>query len=408
MKPKYSSEDFYDRQWEQRHFQGLLLQGQNILISAPRRVGKTELSYKLLDWAVSQGWRAAYGDVQHAKDEADFLNELVKMLTEAGVNPSALDQLKNAGAKLRNLLPSAKYAVGEQSLELKLQPEAKDAYREAEECLEQLLSSLKKPGTTLMLCLDELPIFLTKLSHETGGEARAAYALHWFRRLRRSPHLQHVRWLLCGSIGLDTYVEQRGLAGTINDLLPEKLGPFSDEIALEFLKHRARSGLEGVESFELPDDLARELVARVGWPLPYYLGLMVHEMRAIPPHLRSKNFPSLADVETAYASLISAEKKVQFMHWVSRLDLQFGKVAALAAHSILKACCEKPRGITKSKLRQLMILRQPQADAEVLERELVSMLGILQRDGYLDSDEGSRWTFRSFLLRDFWREHVVY
>ncbi len=405
MIKRYSSPDFYDRQWEQRHFQGLLSQRQNILISAPRRVGKTELAYKLLDWADSEGWRIAYGDVQQAKDEADFLHELAKMLAGAGVRPGAVDQLKNAGSALRQLMPSATYAVGDHSLELNLNLEAADALASALRCLDQLLTALVEEGANLLLCLDEMPIFLSTLSREPDGEARAAHILHWFRKIRCAPHLRHVRWLLCGSIGLDTFVEHRGLAGSINDLKPEKLGPFEHEIAVAFVKHRA--GI-GVEAFEMPDDVASRVVARVGWPLPFYLRLMVDEMQAIPPPLRSKSYPSLSDVETAYATLVSPDKRVQFMHWVRRLELQFGKVTALAAHSILKACCQKPTGETKSRLRQLMIQRQPESDPEVLERDLISLLGTLQRDGYLDSDNGTHWVFRSFLLRDFWKNHVVY
>lgn len=405
MLKQYSSPDFYDRQWEQRHFQGLLSQEQNILISAPRRVGKTELAYKLLDWASGEGWGTAYGDVQHAKDEADFFEEIAKMMIEAGVKRGTVDSLMNAGSTLRRLLPTAKYSSGEHSVELSLNPEVEEAFGAAQRCLDQLLTSLSKGGHHVMLCLDELPIFLSTLSKEVNGEARAAHVLHWFRKIRCAPNLRSVRWLLCGSIGLDTFVEQRALAGSINDLKPEKLGPFEHEIAIEFVKHRARLGLE---AFEMPNDVAAGVVTRVGWPLPFYLRLMVDEMQAIPPFMRSKDYPAEADVETAYKTLVSWDKKVQFWHWVTRLEQQFGKVTTGTAHCILKACCQKPAGITRSRLRQLIVQRQPGGDAEVLERDLVSLLGVLQRDGYLHSDDGTRWVFRSFLLRDFWRNHVVY
>ena len=405
MEKIYSSRDFYDRQWEQRHFQDLLSRGQNILISAPRRVGKTELAYMLLDWAHSEGWQTAYGDVQDAKDEADFLNELAKMLTKVGASKGAVNTLMEAGSALRRLLPSVKYTSEGQSVELKFSPEAEDALAKVERCFDQLISSLTKKEEKIMLCLDEMPIFLSKLCKETNGEARAAHILHWFRKLRNAPNLRHVRWLLCGSIGLDTFVEQRGLAGTITDLKPEKLGPFEPQIAIEFVKRRASLGLE---AFVMPDDVAAEVVNRVGWALPYYLKLMVDEMQAIPPAEKSKSFPSAADVEAAFIILVSSNKRVQFMHWVSRLELQFGIATTQTVHVILKACCQKPGGTSKSRLRQLLIKRQPEGDLEILERDLVLLLGTLQRDGYLHSDDGTQWVFRSFLLRDFWKNHVVY
>lgn len=402
---KYASADFYDREWEQRHFRGLLSQGQNILISAPRRVGKTELAYKLLDWASDQSWRVAYGDVQDAKDEAGFFDELVKMLMKAGINRKAVDTLMDIGSKLRKSLPSVTYSDGENSLEVQLHSEVEEAFAEALRYLDQLLTSLSEGNHHVLLCLDEMPIFLSTLSKEVQGEARAAHILNWFRKIRCAPHLKNVRWLLCGSIGLDTFVEHRGLAGTINDLRPEKLGPFEHDIAIKFVKHRARFTPEG---FEMPDEVAVDIVNRVGWSLPFYLRLMVDEMQAIPPFQRSKDYPAVTDVETAYRILVSLDKRVLFKHWVSRLELQFGKIPAETAHAILKACCQKPTGMLKSRLRQLIIRRHPQGDTEVLERDLVSLLSILQRDGYLHSEDGVRWVFRSFLLRDFWKNHVVY
>jgi len=401
---RFSSPGFYDRQWEQRHFQNLLSDGQNILITAPRRVGKTELAYKLLDWAADNEWLTTYANIEHGQSEADFFDELVSALANAGVQPGILDQFRNARANLRKLLPrSAKISNGEQSIEIALNDEAEDALVKTQERLSQLLQSLTPDGRVVLVALDELPIFLSTLSSQPNGEARIAALLHWFRKLRTDPKLRRVRWLLCGSIGLDTFVEQRAMAGSINDLKPEKLGPFEHPIAVEFVKHRGRICPEAIE---IPDELAEEIVSLVGWPLPYYLRLMVEELTALPPGGRSKPFPSSADVSAAYSVLISPDKKVQFMHWVGRLDLQFGKIVGQTAHAILKQCCQKPTGTTTGRLRALLIKRSPHGDPDALERQLADVLSILERDGYLHSVD-NRWAFRSFLLRDFWSRHVT-
>lgn len=402
---RYSSPYFYDRQWEQHRFQGLLLEGRNVLVTAPRRVGKTELTWKLLDWAADSDWLPAYANVEHAQSEADFFDELIRALTETGIKPSLLNQVRNAGAELRKQLPSsATLSNGEQSIEFELSPAAEDALRNAEDHFNQLLESITTGEQKILIGLDELPIFLTTLTTQPNGDERAAAFLSWFRKLRNAPALRIVRWLLCGSIGLDTFVERRRLAGTINDLKPEKLGPFEHPIAVEFVKLRASYGADAIQ---LSNEIAEAVVAHVGWPLPYYLQLMVDELKALPPFQRSQNFPSLSDVEAAYTALMSPDKKVQFVHWVGRLDLQFGKIIAETAHAILKQCCQKPLGTTRTRLRTLLIKRSPHGDPEVLERELVDILGVLERDGYLHN-EGARWAFRSFLLRDFWLRHVVY
>jgi uncharacterized protein len=399
----FADADFYGREWEQTVLQNLLLDGKNILITAPRRVGKTQLTRKVLDWARAQSWIPVYANVEDSTNEADFFEEIIRALYEAGIRPGAFDQLKNNLGKLRNALPSATISDGTHTATIHLSRSAEDELQMANRVLTQLLEAIAKEGQTILIGLDELPIFLTSLSKQAGGEARAAGVLNWFRKLREAPGLQSIRWLLCGSIGLDTFVEQRSLAGTINNLKPEKLGPFEHEVAVGFVKLLATRGREG---FAISEELAEAIVAKVGWPLPFYLRLMVEELKAQPPGQRSASFPSVLDVDAAYASLVSPDKTIHFAHWVGRLELQFGASKSPAVHAILKQCCQKPGGSTTNRLRTLMIQRSPHSDPEVIERELAHTLTILQRDGYLHG-EGSRWAFRSLLLRDFWLRHVL-
>ena len=402
---KYSSADFYDRQWEQQQLHTLIQGGQNVLVTAPRRVGKTQLTFKLLDWATSEGWLAAFADVQHAINEADFLDEVCRALTEAGIRPKALDQLKNTTKALRKILsPTVTFSDGESSVEIKLSPEIEEVLQQAQDGMNQLFETISTTKGNILIGLDELPIFLTTLSTQPGGKARVTAFLHWFRRLRGLPNLRSLRWLLSGSIGLDTFVEARGLAGTINDLRPQKLGPFEPEIALAFVQHYAS---QEPQPLKIDEITAKAIVESVGWPLPYYLRLLVDEMKALPPPKRSLNYPALDDVATAYAELISPDKKVQFAHWHSRLELQFGKVDAPLAHLILEQCCKKPLGCLRSTLRSAILRKYPQHSSETLEGKIVSLLSVLERDGYLHTVE-NRWAFRSFLLRDFWLKHVIY
>ena len=57
-------------------------------------------------------------------------------------------------------------------------------------------------------------------------------------------------------------------------------------------------------------------------------------------------------------------------------------------------------------LRTRLLARSPQADPESVERELDLVLGLLERDGYLMRDKNT-CVFRSFLLRDYWRNRFA-
>ena len=54
-----------------------------------------------------------------------------------------------------------------------------------------------------------------------------------------------------------------------------------------------------------------------------------------------------------------------------------------------------------------MLKRHPHKDNDWIDYELNRVLGILERDGYLQN-AGTRWAFRSFLLRDFWQRHILH
>ena len=85
--------------------------------------------------------------------------------------------------------------------------------------------------------------------------------LYWMRRLR----LQYagIRWLLAGSIGLDTVAARLNMADSINDLRIEKLGAFDTPTADALLL-----ALAAAHHVDLGDGARRHTVARVGRPTP--------------------------------------------------------------------------------------------------------------------------------------------
>lgn len=244
--------------------------------------------------------------------------------------------------------------------------------------------------------------FLAKLQKEVNGGARVDLVLRWLRALRLNTP-KRITWIICGSVGLDTFVEQHDLVGTINDLTLQRLGPFTEETAVAFLK-----ALGASERNPLPvwDAVAQAIVERVGWPLPYYLQLMFHALRELPPDVRSAGYPTVEDVDTAFAELLSPHCSSYFAHWDTRLDDQVDVAQAATARFLLKQICTSNRGVSRNKLLQLLLGRHPNADPEPLERELGLVLDLLERDGYLHR-HNSTYAFRSFLLRDYWKRRFT-
>src|SRR5690349_10278538 len=71
-------EDFFDRKRELSHIEDRL-QTDNILLLAPRRVGKTSLMYRLRDGASKQDMLAAYLSVSDVSTEFQFIQKLYEI-----------------------------------------------------------------------------------------------------------------------------------------------------------------------------------------------------------------------------------------------------------------------------------------------------------------------------------------
>lgn len=76
-----------------------------------------------------------------------------------------------------------------------------------------------------------------------------------------------MRWLLAGSIGLDTVTRRLALGDTINDLyLYSDFGAFTRESAFALLAELAKS-----YSMTLTDDVKGHVCDRTGWLIPFHL-----------------------------------------------------------------------------------------------------------------------------------------
>jgi hypothetical protein len=199
---------------------------------------------------------------------------------------------------------------------------------------------------------------------------------------------------------LDTFAEIRKLTAAINDLQPASLGAYPEPIAIAFLQELGRS-----KSINLSEDLCRALLAEIGWPLPFFLQLVFHELYSFLG--RPAREPQAEDIRQACRRLLAPQFYKHFEPWRSRLSEGMDVDHHCAAVAVLNALCVKPDGLPRTALRDAVIAKLPQRDPEDSSRVLATALGQLERDGYLlrkDGAEGAAATyaFRSFLLRDYW------
>jgi hypothetical protein len=378
-------ENFFDREADLKDFWSKL-ESDNLLLLAPRRVGKTSVLYHMQSNAQAKGFCPIFVDVSDCQDELRFVKRLYDVILEHH-NAAARFMESVKQSSLGQFLSSVK-KVGVSGFSLEVQGRE----HEWADIGEEITRSLEKLEQKTLIQIDELPVFALKLlNHEDETkQGRIRDFLYWLRRIRLQ--YTHVRWMLAGSVGLDTIASRLNITDAINDLAIVPLGAYTQPIADQFLLELARS-----YNLKLEPAVRQRILERVGWLVPYYLQLVFSK-------LRHHEQQQVADVDAAIDTLLSPTHKAHFDYWRQRLRDELGRPDADHAALMLHAACRTPQGVRRSLLMQKLI--DPLPDAAKREEKGRYLLDTLVNDGYLVEKE-KYFSFQSPLLREYWVRHVA-
>src|ERR1022692_464661 len=378
-------DDFFDRAREMAQC-WRDLDTDNLLLLAPRRVGKTSLMKKMAEGAGAQGFATAFVDVSDCADELRFVQRLYAAILNDNIGDRLWNQIENSwlGKTMHRV-----QKVGGGGFTLEFSQTDASWTRLGEE----LADALSKLEGRWLIQIDELPVFVLKLlNHDEAAErALVREFLYWMRRLRQQ--YTGVRWMLAGSIGLDTVTARLNIADAINDLRLATLGAFDRQTADGLLQ-----ALSAAHKVDLNETVRRHVVNRVGWPAPFYLQLIFHELRGIGRAVVD------ADVDRAIEDLLGPQHRNYFDYWRQRLYEELGRADADYAMALLNYCCRSNEGSSRGTLS--LVLAKAIPDAAQREDKLRYLLDVLQNDGYL-VEEGGRRRFCSPLLREYWLRRVA-
>jgi len=214
--------------------------------------------------------------------------------------------------------------------------------------------------------------------------------LHWLRSYRQKDS-NYLRWIFCGSIGLDTFTEKHNLSGAFNDVLPYGIGAFDESTAKRFLMK-----LGDDNDLPLNDDCCSLIIALIGWPLPFFLQAHFKQLSRLKNSHGNKNVTD-TDINQAYLNI--PENTPSLRSWEERLDMQLSAEESVCCKALLTAICKAKKGVKREKLFDTLYALIE--DVDRCEGKLIFCLNLLERDGYILFNERV-FVFRSPLLRDYW------
>ncbi|HXO19749.1 MAG TPA: AAA-like domain-containing protein [Thermoanaerobaculia bacterium] len=376
----------FDRDKEAARLWRYFKQGRNVLMLAPRRMGKTVLLERLKEESEGNGFRAIVLDVEGYRQQKDFFQQMCASIQEElGVGQAILASLTE---RLKRVVHGADNLQGDwRNLLLSM-----DWQLFADQLLAQLEEATD--GMTWVFLVDEITIF-TKALLDGAGVSTASDFLYKLRQLCREH--PKVRWLFTGSIGLDTLARRHGFEGSLVDLEVFSLDPFSSETATDFLQQIARrNGLVLTEAAVLT------MCERLGWLSPYYLE-KIGEVAC-----DSASGDKVVDSDAANLaadSLLDLAQRTYWSTWREHLDKNFPEPERTSLFTILAEAARSRHGASIDAL--VLTLNRPSGEP-LVESSVRSYLDTLEADGYLKANPArSHFRFRMNLLREWWLRYVA-
>ena len=395
-------ENFFGRNDIAQHLRQIL-DHDDILLLGPRRIGKTSLARAVMAITRKDGWKAIEIVVASCIEEKGFLDKLEGELKKAIDSRAGKlwDGVREKFGALGKRIKSLKFGGFGATAEVGL------AGSDADDWItvgNELLALLGELDDRWLIYVDELPIMLFNIirQDQTGGVLRVRRFLDWFRNdVRALAGAGKVRWLISGSVGLDTLVQEHGMADTINSLNHQNLPPFTDPLACQLIRELATS-----YKITLDDNAVRQLVDAVSWPQPYYLQIAFQQLRSLIAASPATTPQDL--IETAIDQIIQPGVGADndFHHWEKRLDMQLAPPLAALAKALLAQSAARPGGTRAENLLDTVQQRHPGASDDEARALFVRLRDILLRDAYWLADDssgsGRHYRFALEPLRRWW------
>ena len=367
------------------------LEKDNILLTAPRRFGKTAAMYKLLDEPRPQ-FLPLYTDLEPIETPGDFMVELISKVYQKRQFKRTINRLwegsKDVALFFRNLpedidIGGFKFKVREATN----MPVHWKSYGE------RLMDLISGEAPSLLLILDEFTVMIDNIARKTPEEAENV--LRWFRAARIAPETR-IRFVIGSSINLIPTLDSMGLVDTVNDLYIQKLKPFDDHTAKCYVEEVFDS--QGVTLSTEARDMILELV---GAPIPYLLAVLVSIVIDQQHATGAAVSPDL--VKTVFnEDLLGGRTSASFRHYRSRIDTYYPGLEGDTARAILRSLSRSANGLEKQTLYQLFLQYSAQTHAHKTEEGFMHLMHKLENDFYI-SEQNRRVDFFSRVLKLWWK-----
>jgi uncharacterized protein len=372
---------FFKRPEIRKKILSAVASNENLLISAPRRVGKSSILLDLVD-NPDKNYYAVFVDTEAITSSEDFFKVILQTILDAdkieafgSFNSTIKEKLKKWTSRI------AGFNIAGVGIEL-IKSEQKTYYEEFNE----FLRDIKLEGKKILLLVDEFPITVEKIQDAHGVE-KAIHFLSQNRALRQNPTFQEkIQYVYTGSIGLLTAVKKIKATDKINDLREIKIDALSKAESVELLTNLLNDEYRQT----LTEGTTNHILEKLEWWIPFYFQLMVREISNLP----EKGVVTKETVDIAFEKIIE-NGNIYFEHFKDRLLKVFKAPGELKFVTEFLILVKNNADTDYARALNL-------AEKNNCRSELDNILDVLKHDGYI-VELGRYYKFYSPILRRWWK-----
>lgn len=380
-------EDFFGRQAELENLETLVRDGNHVLLTGQRRMGKTSIACELGRRLEQRGdWKLVFTDLEGSTRAEEAVAEIEK--AAAPVLPLSIAKAWRTATKGFDRVSERAPKIFGVALN---KPDAGNWRRRGDGAIR----ACAKHKQRVLLVVDELPILLTRMLRDDDGDVqRVDEFLSWMRRALQTVEGDSPVLVVSGSIGLQPLAKRLRLSDRINHLHPFRLESWDRNTAVECFKKLAIN-----EPIQFEDGVADAVYDKLGLGIPQHVQLFFDYLRR-RSHMQQAGPVTKDDVDAVYRDELLGP--YHLAHYETRLrDALYDESYDIAMEILSKTANE---GVfTDDARHDLERLWTPKIDDAPIR--IADTLDVLEHDGYLESHADGR-RFRSRLLRDWWEKNV--
>lgn len=380
-----SGDDFFNRESELQVLKTRVRDGNHVLLTGQRRMGKTSIVRELGRELEADGWIFLFTDVEGATCPEDAIADIAR-----AVHPVRTISERFA-TTIRRLFTESVEEVSAADFSVKfrdgLDPGSWRRFGG------QLLAACTAQDKPVLLVIDELPIFLKRMLHDDDGARRVDEFLSWLRGELQIIGDGSLVLIVSGSIGLVPIVKRLGIPDRINHLYPFRLGPWDRNTSIKCFERLAASYELRVE-----DGVAGAVYDRLGVGIPHHVQSFFAHIRDYAT-MKKRDRVTVEDVAEVYCTeLLGPSGQNDLAHYETRLKDGLDDPGYSIAKDILAEASIRQVFATPAKQH---LVKKYSTVVDDAHGQIADVLEVLVHDGYLEADnDGHR--FPSRLLRDWW------